>query len=706
MTRKNKKYPAAKKNLKVPPKDSIYNPNNLIFGILILISFIYYGNSISNEYALDDTIVITGNKFTTMGLNGIIDIFTHDIFTGYYGEDNNMVVGGRYRPLSVVTYAIEYELFNANPHVSHFINILLYAFTGILIIIVLTRFFRNYRFNKWFLSIPFLVSIIFIIHPVHSEVVANIKGRDEILSLMFSLLTLVFVIKHLDSKKYKPLILSSLFFFLALLSKENAITFLAVIPLSIYFFTDHSPKKNGKVFISLFIVTAIFLLLRQNFLPATNEELAKDIMNNPFAGTSFGEKYATIFYTLLIYLRLLFFPHPLTFDYYPYHIPIIQWSGSIWPWLSLAIHLGLLVYAIRKFKTKSVFSFGILYYLATLSPVSNLFFPIGAFMNERFLYMPSMGFCLVIGYFLSSSLKKFIPHSQSYKFVVLVSMLAIVLLSGFKTIQRNQAWKDNTTLFLTDVKTSSNSAKSNASAGEFLIIKAQETSSPELKKDLYKKAINYLRKAIEIYPKHGIALVNIGVAYYNYNKDLDSVMHYYKMILDINPNDPKVHGHLQKMLNNYQDNEHKIRVLEKLHEYSPNQYYINLNLGILIANHQGNFNKSLPYLEKAALINPSSHEPFFYLGTFYIKFGKETKKAVKYFEKALEINPGIVGTYENLAVAYYNLGNYYKAIEILEKAHKMNPGNKNILNNLSIIYKKTGQNKKAEMAITKVNSLD
>ncbi len=172
-----------------------------IYCLIVLSCFVLYGNTISCDYALDDAELITGNRYTQKGISGIKDIFAYDSFKGYGEKYLNAVSGGRYRPLSIATFAIEHSFFGNNPHVSHFINILLYAFCCLLIFILFSRLLKKFPKSHWYLSIPFIATILFIAHPIHTEVVANIKGRDEIMSLLFSLLAMLFLLNYLDSKK-------------------------------------------------------------------------------------------------------------------------------------------------------------------------------------------------------------------------------------------------------------------------------------------------------------------------------------------------------------------------------------------------------------------------------------------------------------------------------------------------------------------------
>ena len=174
------------------------NNKPLQIAILLLISFGFYFNTILHDYALDDVIVITKNKFTLLGFSGIVDLLTKDTFDGYTTV-KDLVAGGRYRPLSVVTFALEIGFFGQNhPAISHFVNVLLYCS----IVLMLFLFLDKFLFSKNSL-LSFLSTLIFAVHPIHTEVVANIKSRDELMALLLTLISLYLFFTYLLNRKRK-----------------------------------------------------------------------------------------------------------------------------------------------------------------------------------------------------------------------------------------------------------------------------------------------------------------------------------------------------------------------------------------------------------------------------------------------------------------------------------------------------------------------
>ncbi|NOZ47764.1 MAG: DUF1736 domain-containing protein [Chlorobi bacterium] len=647
----------------------------IIYFFLIIFTFVLYGNTLHNEYALDDAIVITENNFTKKGFRGIADLFTHDTFTGFFGIKKNLVSGGRYRPLSLVTFAIEYQFFGLNPSVSHLINIILYTLTILLIFKILTELFSSYKPQLWYFTLPLVSSILFMAHPIHTEVIANIKGRDEIMTFLGSLLALYYSIKFIDSNKFKYLVYSSLIFFLALLAKENAITFLAVIPITIYYFKKLDFRSFIKIVTPLLIASFVFLIIRHNIV-GTHNKVAYELMNNPFLNANKPEKFATIFYTFLLYFKLLIFPYQLTFDYYPKQIPILNWH-NIYPVLSVLLNLLLLIYALLKFRKKTILSYSILFFFITFSIVSNLFFPVGTFMNERFMYISSLAFCIALAYVLVEIFPKIIKNKKNY---FPVFLLAVILsLYSFKTINRNKDWKNDFTLFTHDVKISSNSAKSNCSAGGKLLEEATKPQNKKLRNTYLKQSINYLEKSIEIYPTYIDALLLLGNACYEYNKDYVKTFYYYQQILNKNPNYQQVYTNTDIILSKLDSVDFKIKIWERFYSINPDIFEANYNLGNLYGKYKGNIEKSIYYLKKAVTIKPQNSIAWKDLGVAYgIK--KDFINSVKALENAVKYNPEDDQSYFNLGITYLRLGNKNKSEFNFKKAVQLNTALKKQLN--------------------------
>ena len=529
---------------------------NLLAGItLFVIAIGLYAYSTTFDYVLDDQIVLTNNSFTKKGFDGIYDIMTKESFVGRFGEQKNLVTGARYRPLSIVTFAIEYQFFGLNTVVSHAINVVLYALLGLLLFRIFSLFFPQKDTSNWYFSLPFLATLLFIVHPVHTEVVANVKGRDEVMTLLGALGTLYCTFKFATTNKPLFLFFSGCTFFLALLSKENALTFLAVIPISLYFFTKTTTRKIALSLIPLVIATAAYLWIRYlviGYFLSSDGAPITDIMNNPFYGLSSGEKFATVFYTLGLYIKLLFFPHPLTHDYYPYQIPIINWT-DIRAIIPVITYIGLGIIALIGLRKKTILAYGIIVYLATLSIVSNVPFTVGTFMNERFLFMPSIGFCLILTWCLieklPSLIKQYHLKNQAITNYIGLGVLSIFLLGfSYKTIERIPNWKNRMTLNLSGAAASPNSARANCFLGTAIFETEYKPSNDNThKKELIKEVAYFIDRALAIHPTYGSALImhsGVVAEEYKYDRDLKKLLDEFYFILTKKTNVPFVGTYL------------------------------------------------------------------------------------------------------------------------------------------------------------------
>ncbi len=492
--------------------------------LLFVLAISLYAITIHFDYVLDDKIVFTENQLVAKGFSGIWELLTTESFLGYFGEQKDLVVGARYRPLSLVTFAMEHQYFGMNAKVSHLINVLLYGFTGLLLFRVVGIILPKPKQEYWWLGLPFVAALLFVAHPVHSEVVANVKGRDEILALLLALATLYCSLRYLASKSFGWVAGSVICFFLALLAKENALTFLAVIPLTIYCFSKAGLREHLVVGLPLLLTGLLYLWVRTDiigYLLSSGKEIT-DIMNNPFFGLQKGEKFATIFYTLGQYLKLLFIPHPLTHDYYPYHIPVLQWS-DLRPILAFLLNAGLLIYAFFGVWRKQVIAYGILLYFITLSIVSNIPFTVGTFMNERFIYMPSIGFCIAMAWLISRKLPDWVQQEGDRYNILSVGLLALMA-GGFigKTISRVPAWRSEMSLNRAAIKVSYQSARANCFMGTALYKEYLEESDQATKNALLEDINFYIDRSLEINPKYISALtMKAGVVAENYNRDAD-----------------------------------------------------------------------------------------------------------------------------------------------------------------------------------------
>jgi len=698
-----------------------------LFTILV---FALYGNTLGHSYTGDDAVYITSNKFTQQGIKGIPDLCRYDMNYGLLlSKDAGLTVdkfnemmnafgndGGnrRFRPLSYITFALEVTFFGkeitapntnnqvrykGNPPVSHFINILLYLCSAFLFFSILCVLISKKNSSleegsgmspseheKWYFSFPLIVTLLYLCHPIHTEIVANVKSRAEIMALLGALGALWFTLKYVDTHKYRTLLFSGLCLFGGLLSKENTIIFLAIIPLTLYYFTDSNLRKIMISIAPLLVAIVVFFLLRIRVLGwSFTAEIFPDIMNEPFVFATTGDMLATISVTLLHYVRLLIFPYTLTYDYSARHIEIVGWSNPF-ALFSLLFYVSIGLYAVYgMIKKKDVFSYAIWLYLIPLSVVSNLFYRMGTLMNERFIYFSSLGFAMLTGWVIYKYIPK-VPSLNWHTKRVAMGILTFVLcLYAAKTISRNRVWKDNFTLFTTDVKTSKNGAMANNHAGMVYMLKAMnpdDSDEAQRRNEYCEKATQYLLHAIQIDTLYLAAHESLGYLYLNCHRDVAQAIHYFT----------KLHQ-LQAQ-----------RINAKI-------FYHVEALNIIPALLQANQITSTPEaiiqsLDELLNVRPDIGEAWYVRGIIYGQCLNNIDMALLNFERALYMDfHKTEDFYVNIGVAYAKAEYYARSLQCLLKAEELGGNNPITYFNLGVIYQKLGESEKAEFYFQKGKSL-
>ncbi len=677
--------------------------------IISLFVFAIYSNSLWNTYAIDDTLVLTDNTFTKKGIAGVKDIFTHDAFVGFFGErGSKLVSGGRYRPLSIATLAVEYEISRKwkgdtrdvitdkniilgendkllAPMLSHFVNIMLFIITGLLLFSVFQMVLPTAE--PFYFSLAFIAAMLFAGHPIHTEAVTNIKGRDEVMGLLFALATLRCVLKFVHGKNYGQLVLAALCFFLGLLSKENTITFFAVIPLTLYFFTQAKVKDYIAMAVALALPIVAYLAIRSACTEAGVTADSPEILNNPFAYTNgnLGFRYATTIYTFILYIKLLLFPINLTHDYYFNQIPYVDFTDPGFLF-SLLVNGALVIYALVQFTKKTIPSYAILFYFITFSIVSNLLFTVGILMNERFMFFSSVGFSLLMAYLLVQ-LKERRKISPT---IFLGVIVAILSLYSVKTFSRNFAWENNFKLFMTDVEVSTESAKIHTSCGGDLTKVADQETDSVKKKELLNQSVTHLRKAIQIYPNHSNAWLMLGNAVYKLNRNPQEALSmyekakathippYYDALYDIGVVQMES-GSVAQSIPNFRE-----ALTAK-----PDAFECKSNLAEAFYK-IGAWDSAIVWYGNVLEQKPGDANAYYKLGTIYGKQKGNLDQAIIYLEKAIATNPKPEVYYEDLAVAYGFKGQFDKAIETSQNCLAINPKYIPAVKNLVVSYNLKG----------------
>lgn len=576
-------------------------PAAIIAGLALLL----YANTFGHQYAFDDHIVITGNRYTLDGFGGIWGILSEDSFAGFLGDNSATVAGGRYRPLSLVSFAIEQAIFGGNPHISHIINALLYALTGLLIYYLLLHLRSSQR-------VAFVTALLFVVHPIHTEAVANIKGRDELLAVLLGLLALRLV-------RERPLA-AGCALFAGLLAKEHAIVFL---PIAWLLLGEAKPKR----LLPMGVALVLFLIIRQLVIGGRPTVEITQILNDPFLHASAAEHSATAFACLARYLKLLVIPHPLTVDYYPFHIGLVGW-GSPLAWLGLLSTLAIAIVAICGVRKRHCTAVPFLLYLLPMLIVGNLFFSVGTFMAERFLYLPSLGFCWLLG-LASQRLRT--PQLRA-------ALIILVLIASALTIRRNAQWENSLTLYIADSASSPRGLKSNAGAGAEYYTAALANEDPEERREQLEAAVRHLQVVLEMDKTYLAAAEVMAQAQF----ELDPAT--------------------------------GIATFEAIRVANPNRYNVNHRLGRWYQDKARDFEKAVVVFRDALKARPESSAAKFNLAVSLLSLGPDhAEEAMGLLQDVTEERPEFAEGFKNLALSHVHLGNRDAARKALMRAKELDP---------------------------------
>ncbi len=416
---------------------------------LAAIGVLLYANTFGHQYALDDIAAIGQNLFVKQGLKGLPDLMR----TEFWHFSNISL--GYYRPLSLITFALEQQFFgDMHPQYSHMINAILYGLTGLSLGALL---------QKWLpgnVVLAFLIGLVFITHPIHTEIVANIKGRDELLSFLFISLMLLTYWKHLEAKSpywyegttsdkalgglltlfsvvagwvigssllvntfganvggvigvavmgalstsWVGLACVSLYF--AFLSKESSIVSLALIPAMQYWFARRNVWKSLISLWPFLIIAALFFYQKQKMIGTLSGNPPVDWANYPYA--ILNTKTSTMFKFFLYYIKLLVLPHPLVYDYSFNVIPTGAKDDPM-SWLGFFALVGMVVLAWIGFRRRTLWGFGLFWFFVTMMPGLGFIYSRGGILAERFLYAAVMGFAFVLVWAVQAAVERFGP---------------------------------------------------------------------------------------------------------------------------------------------------------------------------------------------------------------------------------------------------------------------------------------------------------
>ncbi len=667
------KNPSIKKETIFSNTQKINKLKNILGIIIAVAAFCLYAQSISFNYANDDYLVLKENKLVQQGVSAIPVLLKTDRL---FGRNDVLERMPEYRPAQMIVFAIAWQLFPDNPHVYHFINVLLYSLTCLLLFLLLCRLFKKQN-----LIIPFLSALFFALHPIHTEVVDNIKGLDEILCFLFALLAVWCFVKETEKLSIRNISIALIFFFLSLLSKETGIVYVVLIPLILFVFTEVEFKKIIIITLFLAVVSGIYFFIRFKILETIPQQVI-DNLHTPFINSlrgipDFISQKATAMYILLRYILMLVYPNNLSYDYSISEIPIRHITSPV-VLLGLAIYIYIMIYSFIKIRKKDMIAFAILFYLITLAPVSNIFMLINWTMADRYLYMPSLGYGILLSYLIVKickadtakskfiNLKEFIMENK----LVLIPVLFIAGFYSLKTIARNPDWKNNLTLFSHDVKIVPNSAKAHYFYGnEMLLNLYPSENNIEKKNKLLDDAIIEYQKAVAIYQDIPYVYQYLAKAFYYKGDYINAISNYETAIQHYAIPDVESFSNLGLLYLKTEQYDKALNMLDSAIKYNPEYTDARINkTSVLIK--RGKYNEALAECDYILKYDSTNEKAQVVKGIAYLNL-KNYTLTLKCLNAALAIDSSDVTCLKVLGITYQSIGDTVKANQFFERENKL-----------------------------------
>jgi tetratricopeptide (TPR) repeat protein len=498
------------------------------FLVVLVIAALSYANSLENEYIFDDFHLILSNPQVTS-----IDSTARDLLSGK--------LPAYYRPLRTISYALDYTL-NKNfwyrfasqqwtdrgliPLGYHLANIFYHIITALLVYLVIYRLSSNAR-------VAFIGASLFALHPVHTESVAYLSGRRDILSTLFYLAGFYYFLCYRQGKQIRFIVAAFLMYMLSLGSKEMGVTlpglFLAYDLVKNF---NHNESSIGPGYWKALFLSAkksfqqSYVLYPVAFLGTLAYScyavfIKSASRQDAYYGDSAFTTFLTVGRILVHYIKLLVYPIRLNADYsynaFPLSVSLYEPSA----FLSIVLLLLIGYLTLKLLVNHKMAAFGIAWFFITVLPVCHII-PHHEMMAEHYLYLPSVGLCLVAALTGERSLAK-----GGHTLLLTGCFLTVVALFSLRIWDRNRDWSDSLTLYEKTVKTAPQCARAHNDLGNAL------TRAGRLE-----EAASAFKQALAIKPDFADARNNLGIVYTR-SGDVDAAITEYKRVLALTPKHTK-----------------------------------------------------------------------------------------------------------------------------------------------------------------------
>ncbi len=475
---------------------------------IFLAAVVVYTSTVGFGFIFDDRVTVVENTHIR-SISMVKEMFSNSYWAGA-GQPNTL-----YRPLVVFTLAVNYALTGLHAWSYHAFNILIHGAVSVgVFLLALT----------W--GMPVIAAgfagLIFAVHPIHVEAVANVTGRSDLLAAFF---LLAMVLLHCRAMKRGgwAFILPALAYLAAMFSKEIGVTGLGLVLVSDLLgkpgFKDNLRellrRRALPAYLMYLFALSLFLVMRSNAVgPAVT---ALPFIDNPAALSASYLRILTAITVIVKGFLLLLMPVNLSADYSYSAIPVVKSAFEFQPILSCVVLAAVIFSVVRLRNIAFILPAAAAWYCLALLPASNIIFPIGTIFGERLLYVPSIGFCLIAGFAFSTLLRVPSPRA-GYAVIGLV-----ILVLGLKSFSYAQVWSDPIKLFSAAVEAAPNSVRSHYNLGSALKDKGR-----------LDEASYHWKYALSIYPEHVESLGDMG-SFCMIRGDLDQARAYLEKAVSVAP---------------------------------------------------------------------------------------------------------------------------------------------------------------------------
>ncbi len=590
--------------------------------LIIVLGFGVYANSLSNGFLWDDISLVRDNA-RLGNWHDLPKVFSENIFAGA-GRPSSF-----YRPLQTVTLMADHALGGIEPRGYHLGNVVFHVSAALALFWLLCLLFSD-------VTPALLASLFFVVHPVHTEAVAYVSGRADPLSALFVFLAYVFFVKYLRTGRAICGLLMAVCYIAALLSKESALIFPF---LALLYSAAFEKRFSIKKILPLFVIALIYIGGR---LTARGSFLAPD----ESVATACWQRLPGSFVALAQYGRLLLLPLGLHMEYGYENFKLVDPRAVA----GIVLFAGGILSMARAKKRDPLVFFGLGWFFIAWLPVSNLY-PLNAYMAEHWLYLPSVGFFVLLGRAAATAIK-------DRRVLPMAAVILSLVFWGFLTVRQNAYWRDPIAF--------------------------------------YERALRYSPFSWKVYN-------NLGNSYSDAGEE-EKAQAAYRKALELNPRDAQAHYNLGNLYNEAGRDAEAIACYEQALALDPIQVRAFNNLGNVYGR-SGRYPEAIAAYEKAIALAPASADIFYNLAKVFKDAGRE-QDALAAYRRAIEIDPGRTEACYNLANLLRALGRDEEAVAFYEQVLRLDPSHQDAYNNLGILYAAAGDRPKAILLFEKAVALN